>query len=341
MIVVSVIMPVYNVESHLKRSINYIMNQKFTNWELILVNDGSTDESGKICEHYSLVDDRISVYHQKNYGSGRARQLGLEKSKGKYICFVDPDDYLNTDALNNNVKIIEKYNPDLISNGYCEIKSALGNKNVKVKYQPIIEGFFNKEEFRENFSAYEMIGGRALWNKLYKKSLLIKNNITFTDQRVGQDALFNYEVYKVVNSIYIDPNVYYNYDNTRLGSAVKTYRTDRIDFEYNIAKSYSRLFESWGMKNEYKIDILTSYWNILFTEIVNISKKDCPLSLKEKITRIKHFKKDKMISRALNELSGRDIKSNFSRLNFFLVRRNYITAALCQVRMYVAIRLKS
>src|SRR5699024_2208596 len=127
-IAVTIIMPVYNVELYLKRSIESIINQSFFNWELIIVNDGSTDNSPKIIDMYKKMDNRINIIQQKNQGAGVARQKALEKAQGKYICFVDPDDYLEETALSSNYKIAEKHATDIIVNGYAEINET-GSKN--------------------------------------------------------------------------------------------------------------------------------------------------------------------------------------------------------------------
>src|SRR5699024_3677407 len=102
MIRYTVIMPAYNVEQYIERAIESILNQTLTDWELIIVNDGSIDKSGDIADKYSKKDSRIRVIHQKNKGSGYARQAGVDASKGEYICFVDPDDFLDSKALYQN-----------------------------------------------------------------------------------------------------------------------------------------------------------------------------------------------------------------------------------------------
>src|SRR5690554_5853314 len=95
----SIIIPIYNIEDYLPTCINSILNQEFDDYELLLINDGSTDNSGKICDQYALKDNKIRVYHQKNAGVSAARNLGLEKATGEWICFVDGDDELYPNSL--------------------------------------------------------------------------------------------------------------------------------------------------------------------------------------------------------------------------------------------------
>ncbi|SJN16497.1 Glycosyltransferase [Marinilactibacillus psychrotolerans 42ea] len=106
---VSIIMPVYNVSAHLPRAIQSALNQTKMDFELILVNDGSTDDSGAICDHFAEEEPLlIQVIHQKNQGSGMARNAGLRKAKGKYIYFADPDDYFKPTLLADNVRLAEE-----------------------------------------------------------------------------------------------------------------------------------------------------------------------------------------------------------------------------------------
>ncbi|WP_196793338.1 glycosyltransferase family A protein [Aerococcus sp. Group 1] len=107
-------MPVYNVENYLKRSINSILNQDFQDWELIIVNDGSKDNSREICEEFANRDNRIKLINQKNQGSGVAREKALENAKGDYIVFIDPDDFTADNSLTEINAIIDNYKKRLI-----------------------------------------------------------------------------------------------------------------------------------------------------------------------------------------------------------------------------------
>lgn len=114
---VSIIVPVYNVEKYLHRCVDSILLQTFTDFELLLIDDGSTDKSVDICDKYALKDSRIRVFHKKNGGVSSARNLGIKKSSGVYILFVDSDDYLSPSHLNNYIKYIGNY--EIVYQGYC------------------------------------------------------------------------------------------------------------------------------------------------------------------------------------------------------------------------------
>lgn len=333
MLKISIIIPIYNIGDYLKRSLDTIHKQSYENWECILINDGSTDKSEEICRQYVEIDERFKLYNQKNSGSGVARRNGLSKADGDYICFIDPDDYIDTEAFLNNVKIAEHYNPDIIANGYNELREKTVNQRKHV-----INGYFNQEEFRENFKKYAEVGVTALWNKLYKHSFLNKNNLTFTGQRVGQDALFNYEVYKYVNSIYIDDNCYYFYDMTREGSVVNSYNENRFNYEKNILNAFSDLIEYWDMQNEYKTEILIREWNILFNEIKNINLQDSPYSRGQKIKTLKLINSRDSFQTISSKLSVAQIPSRISQITFNLLKQERYSLLLTVINLYLKIR---
>lgn len=320
MVMYSIIMPVYNVEEYLERSIQSIISQTIDNWELLIVNDGSTDNSGMICEKYAEQDDRITVTHQKNAGSGRARAVALDKAKGDYICFVDPDDYLSKNALAENTDIVKTSQPDIIVNAYYEVqKEKNGNLSIN-KFENQIIGEFNKTSFKNNFSSFDKVGSRSLWNKVYNRKFLKDNNIEFTDQRVGQDALFNYTAYKHINSIIINKEAYYHYDVSRDGSAVKQYRSRRAEYEKNIADTYTRLIESWDLKEKYTVDILLSYWNVIFVELRNLSSKKNKFTNQIKNEKIHKLTEITEINQAVRKLNYKEMKNIFHKILLFCIK---------------------
>ena len=119
---ISVIVPVYNVEKYLRKCIESILNQTFREFELILVDDGSTDSSGKICDEYALKDSRIKVIHKENGGASSARNAGLDVAKGEYIGFVDSDDWIEMDMYGELYRLIKENNTDISVCGINNIK---------------------------------------------------------------------------------------------------------------------------------------------------------------------------------------------------------------------------
>lgn len=131
---VSIIVPVYNTEKYLPCCINSILTQTFTDFELLLIDDGSKDNSGKICDEYAVIDKRVRVFHKNNEGASIARNLGIKKSKGKFLVFVDSDDYIASDYIQTFCEILSKYDrPDIIIQSPIYVdKGHEKYKNIKL-----------------------------------------------------------------------------------------------------------------------------------------------------------------------------------------------------------------
>ena len=207
---VSVIIPVYNVESYLKECLDSVVNQSYKNLEIILVDDGSNDGSGAICDDYASGDERIKVIHKKNGGVSEARNLGIKESRGEYITFVDADDFIDSKAMENLVTNSKKYKTDITigdriirhTNGYTINHSA---ENI-----PRLKSFsINNTNEKMMFELLAHIN--SVWGKLYKKDFIIKNNIIFpTDIKIGEDFEFLAKAYlNAKNMVYIKDVVYY------------------------------------------------------------------------------------------------------------------------------------
>ena len=202
---VSVIVPVYNVEPYIKKCIESIRNQTYDNLEIILIDDGSADNSGKICDMYQM-DTRIKVIHQKNQGVSRARNTGLDQMSGDYVLFVDSDDYIHKDLVFHCIEAVKKYNADIVTFNSFTIKNGKETmqslqkhllQNRDTYYQAILEG---------SIPCY-------VWNKFYKSEL-------WQDTRMAgntdfEDLLVMPFVIKKVNSVYLldEALYYYNGDN--------------------------------------------------------------------------------------------------------------------------------
>lgn len=160
---VSVIVPVYNAEKYLHRCIESIINQTYRNIEIILVNDGSQDNSRGICDEYSFVDKRVITIHQNNAGVSVARNVALNICRGSYICFVDADDYLDLNMISDNVFFIEKESADVVCFNYCKdygtYKEDINDYQACFTDVDVMTSFFDDKT------------SRAVWNKFYRKSL--------------------------------------------------------------------------------------------------------------------------------------------------------------------------
>ncbi len=201
--VISVVVPVYNVELYLIECLESIINQTYRDLEIILIDDGSTDKSGDICEEYAKKDDRIIVIHQSNQGSASAKNAGLRKASGEYLAFVDSDDFLQEDAYEFMVRQLEEYHADIIQ-GYFRKVYQKNHRDVN----KIIEmQTLDTSEFLELFTKDWTCG--LLWDKLYKRHIF--KDIYFKEGHKIDDEFFTYKGVLNSKKILRVPHYIYNY----------------------------------------------------------------------------------------------------------------------------------
>ncbi len=187
--VFSIIVPVYNSGNCLKECLDSVLSQSFSDYELILVDDGSTDNSGTICDEYTKKDSRIKVIHQKNKGVSSARNTGLSRSCGQYITFLDSDDYLST----NYLRIASDIESDLFADGY----DVNGKIEHETKSDKLLINY--DEDIVKALNGFYLL---TVWAKVYKASIIRRESLMFDEELdFGEDTLFNNNYIKYIDSI--------------------------------------------------------------------------------------------------------------------------------------------
>lgn len=209
---VSIIIPVYNVEQYLSQCLDCIVRQSYTHWEAILIDDGSSDQSGKICDMYAQRDERFIVIHQKNSGAACAKNIGLDNATGRFIAFVDSDDYVEPDWLATIVFAAQKYSADVVEFDFDKIYQ---NKSERINsYSEEI--IFPIEKYLEQY--IQVWTSSLFWNKLFRSELL--EDIRFKiERRCIDDEFFTYKALTNAEVIIRIPNILYHY-RQRANSAV-------------------------------------------------------------------------------------------------------------------------
>lgn len=222
---ISIIVPVYNVEKYLKKCVYSILNQSYKNLEVILVNDGSTDNSGKICDELSREDSRIKVYHKDNGGLSDARNYGVAKANGEYVGFVDSDDYIDQYMYENLYKAIRKYNTQIAE---CGITRVYKNNKLRPhydgeEYSLVVDREGYLKEYLENRKVY----GAAVCKLL---SIDLAKVLKFPDGKVYEDVFYTLELLKKVDKYtLISGNYYYYYIR---GNSITTKTFSSRDMDY-------------------------------------------------------------------------------------------------------------
>lgn len=201
---VSVVIPVYNVEKYLPECLDSVINQTYKNLQIILVDDGSTDSSGKICDEYAEKDNRITVVHQKNAGAGAAKNTALKIADGKYLAFVDSDDFLELDAFEHMVSILAKNSADIVQ---CCYRDVFVNKKIDAIKDKDSFGSYTTDDYLKRYTTDWSCG--LLWDKLYLRKLF--DGIYFEEGHVVDDEYFTYQGVMNAKKIIIDSQIIYNY----------------------------------------------------------------------------------------------------------------------------------
>ncbi len=216
-LLVSIIMPVYNSELYIKDAILSILSQSYKNIELIIIDDGSVDSSGKICDEIKNIDNRVRVYHIENRGVNYARNLGIAYSKGDYICFCDNDDTFDTDFIYDNIELAEKYKVDIVRFYRRQVVISSEEKIIKKTESPNGNILVFKEigmDIQQFFDFLISSNSLGIWNALYKSKLIKQHDVKF-DLRLSdwsEDCCFNFDYYKYISSAVVNQKTYYNWN---------------------------------------------------------------------------------------------------------------------------------
>ncbi len=317
---VSVIIPVYNVEKYLDKCINSLIKQScFEKLEIILVNDGSTDNSQNICEKYSLKYNNINLISKENGGVSSARNVGITMATGKYIAFVDADDYVASDFFENMVDTIETYNAELVVYDYYVVYEDGLQKAYRNKSK--IE-FFSAEETMSEFLKGGPIGIN-LFDKLYITEIVKK--ISFdTEIRIGEDLLFIFEYLKRINNcvcIY-KPGYYYI---QRSGSAMNSCFAEK---NFDVLVVAKRIL-NWAQKEQKQyLDVANAHYIHVAYKTIERAFKSVDYSIyEERISKMFKELKRYSIIKAFHNLS----KKQFC--GFFLMRISpKVYMFVCKIR---------
>ena len=285
----SVIIPVYNVEKYIHRCLKSILSQNYDDLEIIVVDNGSTDSSGSVCDTYANEYSNISVYHIENHGVGSARNFGLSKARGEFIYFVDSDDYL---VGNLFADFADKLVLDLdlaVFSYYNSFEEDLTEKQRTEKSLPF-KGNYEKDGFIKIFKELflsDML--YTVWNKIYRREFLLENNLSFEQYELGEDVRFNLDIYRRVNKIYLSQDSYYVYVIGRKGSAMSGYNPKRLQYQLQELKMVDDLLSDWNLDSSELVNTVKA--RILMSNIYNITKQN--LSVNRKVKLVKEICKSK------------------------------------------------
>lgn len=233
---ISVIVPVYNVEKYLERCVNSIIGQSYKQIEILLVDDGSTDGSGELCDRLSMVDKRIKVIHKTNGGLSDARNYGIDKSTGQYICFIDSDDVISDDYIEHLLDVLLKNDSDISIGMYTTFSENISFE----KKEDYSIRTYNGKDALNLLVGPEYVKYTVAWNKLYKRQLF--NAIRFPVGKIHEDEATMYRLFYRSNRVTYSNKIIYGYFMRTDSITKSSFTRKRLDY-LDVAKDRALFFE--------------------------------------------------------------------------------------------------
>ncbi len=294
---VSVVMPAYNAEENIVNSIESVINQTFKNFELIIVDDGSKDNTLKICREYENKYPNIKVIHQKNGGEAAARNTGIKNASGKYIMFLDSDDTYKPDMVSRMFEKAENETPDWV---LCAF-STIADKKVKtIKLQNTRNLNTHKEVLQGLYPFVEINGLINTWNKIYSRRIITENKIEFLPEfEMGVDHIFNLNyIEHCSNCGFIDEPLYnYYIQNSFLSNKYKLYEFEQRLKRLEIVK---KLYLSNNMDTS---PLNWQYIKGAYAHFFMLFHKDCGLNFSKKTEEVRKVLKNEMVISGIKNIT--------------------------------------
>lgn len=332
---VTVVLPIYNVEPYLDRCIKSVVNQTYKNLEILLIDDGSPDNCPKICDEWAQRDARIRVIHKQNEGLGMARNTGIENATGEYICFFDSDDYIALNTVEQAYSLAQKQAADIVIFGFNTVDS---NENIIKTFKPCdTQNVFTGSEVLEKFfpdfmapSPYIKEPKRfymSAWVLMYSLKTIKEANWRFVSEReiIAEDVYSMLSLFKYVNKVAVLPQALYYYCNNS-ASLSRGYKPDRYDRIKHFYIESLKLCEKMGYGEEIKHRVSKPYISFTIAAI----KQECVVkaSLKDSLKAVKRIAGDETLQTVL-KANKKDVASRGRSIIFFLIRnRMYFIATI-------------
>lgn len=321
---ISIIMPVYNVEQYVGKAVESILNQTFSDYELLIVDDGTKDRSGEICDAYAAEDARVKVIHKENGGAPSARNAAIDIARGTYVYFMDSDDWAEKTMLEDMYELAESHRAELVVCGYY-IDTYYGDKHLSEKICVDDQVFTDAQSFREQ--SYRYFDRNMLytpWNKLYRLDYLNAHGLRFPNT-LWDDFPFNLSYMKNVERVVISTQAYYHFIRARADSETAAYRADMYEKREEEHGWMVDLYREWGVDNAGTREMIARrYIERTVGCIANVTSSKCMLSKRERRAAIRTMLHNPRVDEALAEAKPR---SKYMKLMLIPIRwkNTYLT----------------
>lgn len=289
---ISVIVPVYNVEKYLEKCVESICLQTYMHLEIILVDDGSTDRSGSICDALAVTDKRITVIHKENGGLSDARNAGMNAANGTFICFFDSDDWVEADTLQKAYMAIRQSGADVaiwgFSKDFVDTQECVVRSEVLRKPAAVCNRARKDYNMLADDTSLAMIG--YAWNKLYRRCVLVRNQLEF-DRGISlvEDMLFNSRALVAANAMVFVDNVGTHYIQRKRETLGAKFYPDYFELKLRACRARESLLKAYGASEDIAFGIIEKYY---FTAVKSSCRMACTtisLTDKEKMKYIREL----------------------------------------------------
>lgn len=322
---ISIIVPIYNVENYLRNCVDSIINQTYQNLEIILIDDGSTDNSGHICDEYVQKDNRIVVIHQKNSGVSVARNVGIHKASGEWICFIDSDDWIEKEFIEILLENANQYHSDVAFCGYHKIYEE---KKEKINSDGEIKKYSSNEFLVKVLNVQTSYG--FVHMKLIKKSVL--DGILFDKNLiVAEDALLNIKLCENASSFLLIPQALYNY-RINPNSVVRRFDTNYDQKYLNAMIAIRGYLEEKYSGNK---EIEQNFYNFVIYHVMLIAVNYCfhPKNADNHLKLLKKVCNEEIFKEAIRKSNYNELSITRKITLFTIKHKLYLlTALICKIR---------
>lgn len=336
---ISVIMPVYNVEQFVGKAIESIQNQTLKEFEFLIVDDGTPDQSGKICDEYAQKDPRIQVFHKENGGAPSARNLAIDRARGKYMYFMDSDDWAEPTMLEDMYRLAEEHHAQLVVAGFYIETYYNDTEYVTTELSCPDRVFQTQREFREN--AYQLFDKNLLytpWNKLFLSQYLLDNGLRFP-QTWMDDFPFNLMVIREVEKVVVTSKKYYHFMRARAESETARYRDDLYPKREEEHSWMLDLYGHWQVSNEPSLEMVSRrYIERVIGCLENVTNVNCTLDRKGRRAAIREIIRNPRVSEALKTARPR---SAYMKLMLLPVRWKNVTLCYYEGKVISWVKTKN
>ena len=296
---VSVIIPMYNAEKFIVKAMESVLNQTFIDFEFIIVNDASKDESVRLVEEYAKKDSRIKLLHNTaedaEHGAFAARNKGIDAAMGKYIYFMDADDFIDPKLLEDNLKLMEENDGDIVMFGYLKEVTKNGKTNC-YSHHHILEGCYDRAGLKENIDDFWSGISLTVWNCLFKRETM--GNMRFSKMKGGSDdTVFLLEYLEHSERIILNRREYYHYI-INANSVSNRWNPAVIDSRYACAEAMKNFFKSLEISEEECLSTMSRRMVGFYSAVIySMSFSSCPYSSSEKMECLKEVREKLEVDR--------------------------------------------